>query len=383
MTQKRLVLLIAMVLVLLLGFSLPRWIKGPRVAVVELQPRDLTLTLVVNGRVLAPRQVQLGAMLTGVVARRLVEEGDQVEAGAVLLELDSAEARANLAKAEAELAKLRQVTVVAGRYSEDQAESTLRLAQWTQDRNQQLYQDGIIAQSVLEDSTRALELARAARMSAGIVLESARSGSDLHLAQANCELARVKLSQTRVLSPAKGVVLTRSVEEGDLVSPGRTLLTLALDEPLQILIQPDERYLSQLEPGLEARVGADSFPQQTFDARIIYIAPGIDATRGTVDVRLALTRPPDFLRPDMTVSVEVLSGQRPGVLVIPLQALRSGNETNVLVLRSGRAERVRIVLGARGETEAEVRTGLSAGDQVILSPAVREGQRCRPAADAS
>jgi HlyD family secretion protein len=383
MTQKRLVLLIAMVLVLLLGFSLPRWIKGPRVAVVELQPRDLTLTLVVNGRVLAPRQVQLGAMLTGVVARRLVEEGDQVEAGAVLLELDSAEARANLAKAEAELAKLRQVTVVAGRYSEDQAESTQRLAQWTQDRNQQLYQDGIIAQSVLEDSTRALELARAARMSAGIVLESARSGSDLHLAQANCELARVKLSQTRVLSPAKGVVLTRSVEEGDLVSPGRTLLTLALDEPLQILIQPDERYLSQLEPGLEARVGADSFPQQTFDARIIYIAPGIDATRGTVDVRLALTRPPDFLRPDMTVSVEVLSGQRPGVLVIPLQALRSGNETNVLVLRSGRAERVRIVLGARGETEAEVRTGLSAGDQVILSPAVREGQRCRPAADAS
>lgn len=378
MTNKRWAFLITVVLILLfLGFSLPRWIMGDRVAVVELQPRDLTLTLVVNGRVLAPRHVQLGAMQTGVVARRLVEAGDRVEAGAVLLELDSSEARAGLAKAEAELDKLRQVTLATSHYSEEQAESTLRLALWVHERNEQLFREGVIAQSILEDSTKALELARAARQSAGIVLGSARSGSDLRLAQANRELARVKLAQTRVLAPAQGVVLTRSVEQGDLVQPGRTLFTLALDEPLQILIQPDERYLSQLEPGLEATAGADSYPGRHFDARIVYVSPSVDATRGTVDVRLALTKPPDFLRPDMTVSVEVRCGRREGVLVIPLQALRSGLEANVLVLRNGRAERVRIELGSRGETEAEVVRGLSAGDLVVLSPAVREGDRCR------
>ena len=83
---------------LLLGFCAPRWLWGPRVDAMEMRRRDLVQTLVVNGRVLAPRVVQIGVQLTGIVARRLVDEGARVEPGQLLLELDGREARASLSR---------------------------------------------------------------------------------------------------------------------------------------------------------------------------------------------------------------------------------------------------------------------------------------------
>ncbi len=377
MNRKRLVWLIIFMVLLTLGFCGPRWLGGPVVDSVMLAPRDLTLTLVVNGRVLAPRRVVLGVPQTGVVAERLVDEGDRVAPGQLLLRLDDAEARANLAKAEAELSKLKLVTREASRLAEDQAASTQKLAQWIHERNEQLYRDGVIPESVLQDSSKALEQARAARQSAGIQLQSLRDGSDLRLAEANLELARVKWDQTRVMAPAAAVVLTRSVELGDQVQPGKVLFTLALDEPLQIQIQPDERYLADLAVGQAALVSADAFPRQRQSARVSFIAPAVDATRGTVDVRLTLADEAEQFRPDMTVSVEIQTGMRSGALVIPLSALRSGSRPNVLVHRSGRAERVFITPGHRGETEVELVSGLSPGDVVLLSLAMKEGDRCR------
>jgi HlyD family secretion protein len=364
-------------LLLLLGTCGPRWIWGPKMEAVELHPRDLALTLVVNGRVLAPRRVQLGVQQTGIVARRLVDEGDRVQAGQLLLELDGAEFKASLTQAQARLAQVHEVEQPTNRSNLSQADSTLRQAQWLHERNQRLLKEGILSQSQLEDSRKALELAQAAHVSAQAQSRSSAIGSDLKLAEANVAFAQAKLAQTRIIAPTKGVVLTRSVEVGDQVQPGKLLFTLALDEPLQLLIQPDERNLSQLKVGQEALASADAFPDRRFPARITYLAPGVDATRGTVDVKLDLPQMPDFLRPDMTVSVEIRYGQSKGALALPLRALRSAAMPYALVLRSGRAVRVPVQLGQRGEREVEVVEGLKSGDIILLEPSVKEGSRYR------
>jgi HlyD family secretion protein len=347
------------------------------VEVVELRPRDLTQTLVVNGRVLAPRRVLIGAQQSGIVVRRLVEEGDPVREGQLLLELDSAEARASLAQAQSGLTQVQEVAQPVTRATLSQAESTLHHAQWQHDRNKQLLQDGIIPQSQLEDSRKTLEIAQAVLLSARAQSKSSAVGSDLQLAQATVALAKARLAQTRVVAPAKGVVLTRSVEVGDQVQPGKTLYTLVLSEPLQLLIQPDERNLSQLRTGQEALASTDAFPDRRFPARISYVAPGVDATKGTVDVKLELPQMPDYLRPDMTVSVEIRFGQRRNALAIPFQALRNSVNPYVLVLRAGRAVKVPVKLGQRGDRETEISAGLQAGDIVLLDAAAREGHRYR------
>ena len=379
MTIRRSLLLgIPILLVLLvLGSCAPRWIWGPKLDAVELKPRDLVHTLVVNGRVLAPRQVQLGVQQTGIVARRLVDEGDRVEAGQLLLELNSAEFRATLAQAQAALSQVREVEQPSGRSLLSQADSILHEAQWLHDRNVRLQKEGILSQSQLEESRKALELAQAARVTAQAQSRSAMTGSSLRLAEASVALAQARLAQTRVLAPAKGVVLTRAVEVGDQVQPGKLLFTLALDESLQLLIQPDERNLSQLRLGQEAVASADAFPDRRFPARVSYLAPGVDATRGTVDVKLNLPEMPDFLRPDMTVSVEIRYGQSRNALALPLQAFRNTSTPFVLVLRSGRAVKVPVKLGQKGEQEIEVAEGLLSGDIVLLDPAAKEGVRCR------
>jgi HlyD family secretion protein len=367
----------AVAVVLVLAFGAARWWKGSIVDAVELRPRDLVRTLVVNGRVLAPRRVQIGVQQTGVVARRLVDEGDRVTAGELLLELVSAEQQASLEQAQSRLAQVREVDQPADRSTLSQADSTFRLAELEFARNEGLLKDGIISQSQLDTSRKALDIAKAAQDSAHAQSRSTATGSGLKLAQANVAFAQAKLAQTRVVAPADGVVLTRNVEAGDQVQPGKLLFTLALNEPLQLLIQPDERNLSQLQIGQEAMASADAFPERRFPARVSYVALGVDATRGTVDVKLELPQVPTFLRPDMTVSVEIRFGRSRSALALPLEALRSGSTPRVLVLRSGRAVSVPVKLGPRGEQDAEVVEGLAAGDIVLLDPAAKEGGRYR------
>ncbi len=378
MTVRRIILFCSGVcLLLLLGLYAPRLVWGPRVEALEMRPRDLVQTLVVNGRVLAPRLVQIGAQQTGIVSRRLVDEGDNVREGQLLLELDSAEAQAALAQAQAGLSQVCEVERPLTRSNVAQAESTLRLAQWQHDRNETMLKDGIISQSQLEDSRKGVDIARAALISAQAQSRSSALGSSLKLAEANIALARAKLDQTRIKSPAKGVVLTRTVEAGDQVQPGKLLFTLALDEPLKLLIQPDEKNLLQLRTGQEAEASTDAFPERRFPARICYVAPSVDATKGTVDVKLELPKIPEFLRPDMTVSVEIRYGQSKNALVLPLQAIRDSSHPYVLVLRTGRAVKVPVKLGQRGEREVELREGLTSGDIVILNSAAREGNHYR------
>lgn len=214
-----------------------------------------------------------------------------------------------------------------------QADAALRAAQASWDRTQALVEQGFLSAAGLDDARRALAVARAQHTSAAAQARaSAERGTDVQQAQAQVaqaqaatQAAQARLDQATLRAPSAARVLARSVEPGQIVQPGEVLMTLALDGAVHITAQVDERFLDQLRVGQPAAVVADAFARQRMAARVLSIAPSVDAQRGSIEVKLALdVAAPDFLREDMTVSVEVETARVQQALALPLSALRAG-----------------------------------------------------------
>ena len=165
------------------------------------------------------------------------------------------------------------------------------------------------------------------------------------------------------------------------------LLVIAADAPGEMLVPIDEKNLSRLAVGQQATCIADAFPGRPFAATVFHIAPGIDPSRGTVDVRLRLDPEADFVRQDMTVTATIRTAQRDRALIVPADALldaRDGsNHATVLAVRDGRVRRTPVTLGLRGLLMVEVTAGLSAGEHILAAAAIdaeavpKEGDRVR------
>jgi HlyD family secretion protein len=385
---------VAIAAAILVWFNL----RGPLVAGVEIRAAPLVRTLRFSARVATLSRVDVGSTITGRVAKVLVKEGADAHQGDVLVELESDELRAALVQAQASLSQaqarlegLRSTGRASAKAVLMQADATLRAAQAELSRSQQLVVKGFVSASRVDDAQRAVDVARAQQVSAQSQAQAnGEAGTDIAQAQAQVQQARAavdsgqsRMAQAHVLAPANAQVLSRQVEPGQIVQPGRALLSLALAGPTQIVALVDERFLAQLQIGQAAAVVADAFAGQRLAARVLSIAPGIDAQRGAVEVKLSLDAPPPaFLREDMTLSVEVETGRRASALVLPLAAIR-GNTANtaassrVLVALDGCAQLREVRLGLRTLDAAEVLQGLSAGDVVLLGSETNVDQKMR------
>ena len=360
---------------------------GPKVPAWQVERSELVQRVVASGRVLAPARIQVGSVVVGRVTRVPVDKGDRVKPGDLLLQLDDAEAKAALAQARATVAqaaaRLEQVEVVSVRVTAEalrQAELRLSQAEVKLTRQRTLAEAGSVSRSDLDDAIQARDLAASQVESTRIQASAAASGADRRSVLAALEQARgaeqasaARLDNLSIRSPAAGVVTERDVEPGDVVQPGRSLLVVARDGPTQLSVLPDEKNLALLRLGQPATASADAFPDRTFPARVAYIAPAVDLSRGTVEVKLDVENPPDFLRPDLTVSVNVETGRDPQALVLAAGAIRDpGSSPWALVVRDGRASRQPVTLGIRGDGRVQVLTGLAPGEWVI-SPAAEVG----------
>jgi HlyD family secretion protein len=388
----------SLALAALVAIALAAWAirdtRGKVVDTTQATQKRLQQSVVVSGRVLAPAKVELGSTITGRVVSVAVDDGDRVAAGQPLIQLESSELGAALAQAQAaeraaehRIRQWRNVGVPNARELEAQAEANARLAEREHERQAALHEKGFIGQARLDESRRALAVARsqlaAARATAAANAESGVERQlledQLATAQATRESAAAKLAQTRIVAPARGVVLDRTVEPGDIAQPGRVLMVLALDGPVRLVAPIDEKNLAVLAPGQAARVSADAFPATRFDAVLESLSPGIDAQRGTVEAKLGVAAPPPFLRADMTVSIDIAVADKPDALVVPAAAIRepSAPEPYVLVIRDGAAARVGVRTGARSAAEVEILSGLAPGTPVIVDAAVAPGDRVR------
>lgn len=385
----------ALALLLVAGLlAVPR-VLGPVEAGVTVEPRELVRSVVATGRVEAPHRVDLGAQIVGTVAAVPVAEGQAVKAGQLLIELEAAELTAavresDLAVAQA-LARVRQLQEVqrpVTRQAQRQAQATLDNAQAQLARQEDLFRRGYVGQAALDEARKNAELADAqlgatrrqhdATLAGGS--DDAIAAAALAQARATGDTARARLRHAAITAPVDGVLISRNVERGDVVQPGKALLVLSPAGETQLVVQFDEKHLGLLKIGQQALASADAFADQRFPAEIVFISPAVDVQRGSVEVKLRVPAPPGYLRQNMTVSVDVEVARRHQALAVPLEWVRDADTAApwVMQVAEGRARRQPVMLGLRGAGFVEVVQGLKAGDQ--LAPAsAREGARVKPA----
>lgn len=373
------------------------WLRGPQVEVIELHRAPLVRTLQFSARVATLSRVDVGSTVTGRVGEVRVLQGATVRAGDILVQLEDQEWRAALAQAEAaehqvraRLAGLRSSGRTTAQANLGQVEATERTAQAALVRAQQLVAQGFFSAAQADDARRAATVAQEqVRSARAQVQANADGGTDwvqalaqLDAARAATLAAQARLAQATVRAPTDARVLLRAVEPGQIVQPGKALMSLALVGPTQLVAQVDERFLEQLRPGQRASVLADAFPAQRFKARVLSLAPAVDAQRGAIEVKFALDgEAPAFLREDMTLSIEVETARVGATLVLPQSALRApgqDDQAEVLVLHEGRAQPRRVRVGLRTLGVVEVLEGVAEGDTVLRSGSTAAGGRVRP-----
>jgi HlyD family secretion protein len=373
---------LAIVAVVAIIFAVWWFTRPPAVAAVKAQWSPLVRTLQFSARVATTSRVDIGSTITGRVTQVMVREGDLVKKDVALIQLESEELKAALQQAKAaenqaneRLAGLRSTGRSVVDAAVAQADSVVVKAQSELRRTQELAAKGFLSQTRLDEAVSATTVAQALRQSAR-AQSAANRGTELAQAISQARLAQVVLN-----APADARILTRLVEPGQIVQPGKALFSLALIGPTLLVAQVDERYLEQLRNGQLASVVADAFPTSRFTAIVQLIAPIVDAQRGAVQVKLSLIKQaPEFLREDMTLSVEVETASRDRALVVPVEALRgdeSSSSATVLVVRGGRAEQRTVRVGIRTLKSAEVVEGLAEGDIVLKGSTLKSGSRVR------
>lgn len=213
---------------LLAAWVIWRQLQGPERPGYRLETRPLVQRVVASGEVDSQSLAQVGSEITGVVAVRHVREGDAVKAGDLLLELRDDEQRARLREAEAALQQLIDSTRPQAQATLREAENNLEQADRERQRRETLFERKLLASEPLEQARRAALTARVVRDRARFAASAvAEGGSEEQVLRQRLEAARANLAKTRIHAQVDGIVQTREVEPGDLVQPGRILLTIA------------------------------------------------------------------------------------------------------------------------------------------------------------
>ncbi len=257
------------------------------------------------------RQVQLAFQESGRLEKLYVQEGDRVKEGTLLAEIDAVRYRADLQKAQAELAARKQVLnrLQAGSRPQEIAKARADVRAWeakladaevTLKRLQRLIRDQATSQQKVDDAATAEKAAKegleAARQALDLVLigprkeDIAAARAKMQAAEAAVTLAEKGLADTRLYAPADAVVRDRIMEPGDMAFPGTPVLTLAKIDPLWIRVYVPETDLGRITPGMKATITTDSYPGKTYSGWIGYISPTAEFTPKNVETEALRTR---------------------------------------------------------------------------------------------
>jgi HlyD family secretion protein len=372
-----------------------RLILGPAVVVDQVRRGNLVESVVASGHVETPYRVEIGSQMTGTVQEVLVKEGERVSKGQPLISLESRELKAAVvqaqgavAQAQARMRQLDELTLPSAREAQTQAQASLVNAQVTFDRTSQLASNGYATRQALDDAQKVLDVARAQVRAAEFqVYTASPGGSDyvmaqtlLNQARANLDTAESRLAYATIAAPRDGVLITHNVERGTVAQPGKALLVLAPEGEAQLVLQIDERNLGRIALGQKALASADAYPDRRFAAEISYINPGVDISRASVEVKLTVADRPDYLRQDMTVSVDIEIAARTNALVLPSRSVHDllSGQPWVLCIKDGRAAKCPVRIGLHGNSHVEILGGMTDGEVAIpLNSGVLTGQRLR------
>jgi RND family efflux transporter MFP subunit len=329
-----------------------------------------------SGYVTARRQATVSAKITGKVTEVLIEEGMQVREGAVLARLDDTEARAQLGLARA------QLTAARSQLAEVRAQ--LEQAERDHARQQALYDKQLIAPQSLDAALAQRDMLRA---------RLASTEEQIKVAQESLAVAQVQIDNTVIRAPFSGVVVAKSAQPGEMISPisagggfTRTGIGTIVDmDSLEIQVDVNESYINRVTPRQPVEATLNAYPDWRIPGEVIAIIPTADRSKATVKVRIAIKQKDSRIVPDMGARVGFLDPKPAtggparavsGVLV-PAEAVRpDGTGAMVFVYADGKAERRSVTLGPDTSGQRRVVSGLRDGERVVVAPpaTLKDGQ---------
>jgi membrane fusion protein, multidrug efflux system len=291
------------------------------VVAVEALARELVDEVEALGTTRAREAVEITPRIASVITAIRFQEGQLVAAGEVLVELDNAEERANLAEAEA--------TVIDSRAQFRRARELLD------------------TRTVSESQVQQLE-------------------ATMNADEARLRAAQARFEQTLVRAPFAGRVGLRQVSPGSLVSPGTAITTLDDLTRVRLDFTVPESFLGVLEPGLPIRARSVAFQDREFDGHVTTVNTRVDPVTRAVTIRADLPNDDGLLKPGMFLTVRLAGQSRERVLIPEAALVPEGDRQHVYVVRDERAWRTDVVVGRRLRGEVEILEGLRAGDRVIV-----------------
>lgn len=381
--------LVVAALCVALVFGVQQW-RGPVLPGLTVELMPLELRIVASGEVRYQSLARIGSEMTGTVLARHVREGDRVNKGDLLIELNPDELQARFDQAKTLLQQLREVSRPQAQAALAEARDNLRQASREARRRETLAVKGVIAAEQLEQAQRIELNAKTALTRAQLVADSLAAGStEEQLLQQRIVSAEAELAKTRIYAPFAGRVQTRNVEPGDLVQPSKVLLEIARSDDLdpdgvasdglEVVVALDEKNFAPLKLQQPVQLIADAWPEQTVPGVVSFIAPAVDSSRGTIDVHISVLSDDSNFLQGMTVSANIIAAERERTLVLPNDYLLIGSAGQPQVLRwqDGAVRSLDVQLGLRNMTHSEILSGLAEGDVVVQAGKVSDGQRAR------
>ncbi len=411
----------ALLIVLVMVSASAKREKGVEVRFETVGRRDLVAAVTASGKVQPKKKVDISADITGRITRIAVREGDFVEKGQFLLQIDPTIYEANMQRATAAMSSAEAGSVQA-RANRDQAQRSLQRTKELHEQNPNL-----VSQEQLEQAQTAFDIADANLTAAQHNVEQSRAG---------LREARDQLAKTHLVAPMSGRVTRLAVEEGEVAVPGTfsretgLLLTISDLSVIQTKVNVDETDVVRLHLGDSVEVTIDAFPDTTFVGRVTKVSnsailTAASAVAGQSDravdyqVEITLVHPPTEVRPDLSATARIVTDTRKQALAIPIIALTvrentpvsteqrpargtaeaatpnadsakhargGGNKKEaegVFLVHNGVATFHPVKVGIAGEEHFEVVEGVHQGDTIVAGPyqAIRdlkEGTHVRP-----
>ena len=393
--------------------------KGIEVRFEQVGRRDLVAAVTASGKIQPKKKVDVSADITGRITRIAVREGDLVQKGQFLLQIDPTIYQANLQRATAAMSSA-EAGAVQARANRDQSQRSLQRTKELREQNPNL-----VSQEQLEQAQTAFDIADANFTAASHMVEQARAG---------LREARDQLSKTHLVAPMAGRVTRLAVEEGEVAVPGTfsretgLLLTISDLSVIQTTVNVDETDVVRVNIGDSVEVTIDAFPDTTFVGRVTEVSNSAILTAASqvggqndravdYEVEITLSNPPAEVRPDLSATARIVTDTRKQSLAIPIIALTVREHTpvsteqrpganadakapapaagdtarrgekkkeveGVFLVHNGVATFRPVKVGIAGEEHFEVLEGVAQGDTIVAGPyqAIRdlkEGARVR------
>lgn len=343
--------------------------QAPEVTLETFRELPLRASILASGRLSHEEEVLLSTEVIGKVSALYVAEGDTVEQGQLLLQIDDEAPRAMVEQQQASV-RMQEIAIESSRLRLENLET-----QWR--RNQQLHQRGLIDDGSFDTATNELELAR---------LDIKSREASLAQARAILEESEKNLRRTRVYAPLSGMVTSLDIKVGEMAIssttnvPGSSLMTIANPDSIHTEVNVDEADIANVELGQEAEVVAIAYPDQPMKGVVSSIAVSAKQASGSqslsfeVDIEFTDTGKV-VLRPGMSARAEIFTSDAEPRPALPLQAVlvkedlsAAMKEYYVFVYDNGVARRRVVEVGISDDQYQEIRSGLNPGERVISGP---------------